>query len=139
MKVVKPLDVNHEVILIPRHEPLGLVKFDLINEVTKEIYTFALEKGATTLVLEQVNNLFQDGSGYEMQDGSNYIQKATTLDTYIYLNGIFSFNFEHTFLENDKYTLVFSDELNVLYRDKLIATTQDTQSFKSSNDLYYYE
>jgi hypothetical protein len=139
MKIVNPLDINHEIIIIPRDTPFGVVKFDLINEVTKEIYTYALEKGANTLELSHINNVFQEGSGYLFQDGNIYIQKDITLDTYIYLNGIFSFNFEHTFLENDKYTVVFSDEIRVLYRDKIQATSQDKQTFQSSKDLYYYE
>ena len=47
--------------------------------------------------------------------------------------------FDYNFIENDKFTIKISDSNGVIYRDKLISTSQTTQDFKSTKDLYYYE
>ena len=40
---------------------------------------------------------------------------------------------------DDKYQLKIDDTNGIIYRGKLIATDQDPQEFKQTNDLYYYE
>lgn len=58
---------------------------------------------------------------------------------YIIQNGLMTITFDYNFIENDKFTIKISDSNGVIYRDKLIATSQNTQDFKSTKDLYYYE
>lgn len=58
---------------------------------------------------------------------------------YIIQNGLMTITFDYNFIENDKFTIKISDSNGVIYRDKLIATSQTTQDFKSTKDLYYYE
>lgn len=58
---------------------------------------------------------------------------------YIIQNGLMTITFDYNFIENDKFTIKISDSSGVIYRDKLIATSQTTQDFKSTKDLYYYE
>jgi len=58
---------------------------------------------------------------------------------YIIQNGLMTITFDYDFIENDKFTIKISDSNGVIYRDKLISTSQTTQDFKSTKDLYYYE
>lgn len=66
-------------------------------------------------------------------------EQNTPISTYEIINGIMSVTFNFTFAENDKYQVKISDVDGVIYRGKLIATSQDTQEFTQTKDLYYYE
>lgn len=54
-------------------------------------------------------------------------------------DGILSLNFDFSFSENDKYQIKVSNGTEILYRGKLIATTQNPQDYKLTKDLYFYE
>lgn len=59
--------------------------------------------------------------------------------TYTISNGIMSVTFDFDFLENAKYQIKISENANIAYRGKLIASSQVPQEYKSANGLYYYE
>lgn len=64
---------------------------------------------------------------------------TTTTNAYTVTNGILTYPFTHTFLENDKYQFKLLDGTEVVYRGKLIATDQVPQDYKLTNGLYTYE
>ena len=55
------------------------------------------------------------------------------------VNGLLSIGFDYDFIEGQKFQIKITDNEVVIYRGKLIATSQDPQTFKASKDLYYYE
>lgn len=63
----------------------------------------------------------------------------TASNTYSYLDGIVTVEFDLDCTENQKFQLKISQSTDVVYRDKVFATSQDTQDFKATKDLYYYE
>lgn len=70
--------------------------------------------------------------------------EATTIETipaatYTIINGIMSITFDFDFVENDKFQVKISDASGIIYRGKLVATSQEPQDFKQTNELYYYE
>ena len=72
----------------------------------------------------------------------NEATKTETIinNTSIYQNGILTITFNFNFSENDKYQIKVYDTIyNIIYRDKLFASSQDMQKFKATNELYFYE
>ena len=65
--------------------------------------------------------------------------ETTVANTSSFLDGIFTINFDFTFAENDKYQIKISKGTEIIYRGKLIATTQEPQKYKLTKDLFYYE
>lgn len=58
--------------------------------------------------------------------------------TALFEDGYLDINFDFDFVENQKFQIkIYSDV--VYYRGKLFVTSQTTQNFKASKDLYYYE
>jgi hypothetical protein len=55
------------------------------------------------------------------------------------IDGITSVTFDFTFAENDKFQIKIEDAGIIIYRGKLMATSQNPQKYKLSNNLYYYE
>ena len=55
-------------------------------------------------------------------------------------NGKIVVKFDYTFTENSNYRVSIVDTSNseVVYRGKLITTTQETQEFKLTTDKFYY-
>lgn len=100
MKVVNPNNTTHEIKIIPRINPMGILIFELYNEQKKEKF------------LPIFTGLFEDG----------------------YL----TLTFDFTFTENQTFQIKIYNDI-VYYRGKLIATSQNTQNFKASNENYYYE
>lgn len=101
MNVVKPINTAHQLKVIPRFYPMGLLIFSLYNEETK--------------INEVIENL------------------------YIIENGYLILSFNYTFIEGQKFQIEIKENENVVYRGKLMATSQNTQNYKASNELYYYE
>ena len=64
---------------------------------------------------------------------------TTTTNAYTITNGMMTYGFTHTFLDNDKYQFKLLDGATVVYRGKLIATSQTPQDYKLTNGLYTYE
>ena len=63
----------------------------------------------------------------------------TVSNTYSVTDGKLSLLFTYTFAENDKRSFVLKESNEVVYRDKIIVTDQDSQDFKETNGLYIYE
>ena len=69
---------------------------------------------------------------------STQIETSVT-NTYIVQNGFLNLNFDFTFVEGDKFQIKILELTNVIYRGKLIATSEDTQTYLNDNNEYYYE
>ena len=46
--------------------------------------------------------------------------------------------FTYTFTENQKFQIKLTDALGVVYRGKVIATSQEPQEYKLTHNAYYY-
>lgn len=53
-------------------------------------------------------------------------------------DGILLITFDFTFSEGDKYQIKLSKDSEILYRGKLLATSQDPQKYKLTNGIYFY-
>lgn len=54
-------------------------------------------------------------------------------------DGYLELDFTYDFTENDKYQIKLIDSNNeIVYRGKLLATTQETQEYQLTKDLFYY-
>lgn len=54
-------------------------------------------------------------------------------------DGIMTVSFSYTFEEQAKYQIKLTDDNGVVFRGKLIATSQTPQDYKQTNNLYVYE
>ena len=72
-----------------------------------------------------------------------YKEETQTFETvenlYIYTNGIATITFDLNIFENDKFQVKILQGTEIIYRDKIFVTSQDTQEYKATKDLYYYE
>lgn len=59
--------------------------------------------------------------------------------THALSDGLLSVNFDYNFVEGEKFKIKIKDSGEFLYSGMIFATSQDTQTFKASNELYYYE
>lgn len=67
-------------------------------------------------------------------------QESSNLSvTYTLSNGYVNFEFDFEFTESKRYQFQLSEGVNVLYVGKFLATSQETQEYKQTNGLYYYE
>ena len=67
-------------------------------------------------------------------------QQFQTIDNlYVYANGLATMTFDLNVFEKDKFQLKVSQGTDVIYRDKIFVTSQNTQEFKATKDHYYYE
>lgn len=58
---------------------------------------------------------------------------------FIINDGIMTVSFTYTFTEQAKYQIKITDENGVVFRGKLISTSQIPQDYKQTNNLYVYE
>lgn len=65
--------------------------------------------------------------------------KEIVANTFSTLDGLLTIGFDYNFIDGQKFQIKITEDSEVLYRGKLIVTTQNTQTFKASKDLYYYE
>lgn len=68
-------------------------------------------------------------------------KEVNVLDvTYVVLNGVMTINFDFNFENKAKYEMKLID-LNetIFYRGKIFCTYQESQDFKLTKDLYFYE
>lgn len=63
----------------------------------------------------------------------------TITNTFSFLDGYLTVLFDYDFIDGQKFQIKLTDTSLVIYRGKLMATTQTPQTFKASKDLYYYE
>ncbi len=75
---------------------------------------------------------------FSLYDETTQISEVVD-NIYLTTNGITSLTFDYTFTENQKFQIKITDEIGVVFRGKLIATSQDPQDFKLTNGLYFYE
>ena len=61
----------------------------------------------------------------------------TVSNIYALTNGKMNVTFDFEFLENDKFKVKITDSEGVVYRGKLIATSQEPEQYKLTNNLYY--
>ena len=54
-------------------------------------------------------------------------------------DGVMTVSFSYTFTEQAKYQIKLTDENGVVFRGKLIETSQIPQDYKQTNNLYVYE
>ena len=54
-------------------------------------------------------------------------------------DGVMTVSFSYTFTEQAKYQIKLTDENGVVFRGKLIATSQTPQDYKQTNNIYVYE
>lgn len=67
-------------------------------------------------------------------------QQFQTIDNiYTYENGLATITFDLVCIESQKFQLKISQGTDVIYRDKIFVTSQNTQEFKATKDHYYYE
>ena len=110
MKVVNPNNTTHDIQLISRVYPVGALELLLYNESTQ---------------IETSNPIFEIGISFT----NNY----QILDGYMFLK------FDFVFEEGDKYQMKILENSSVIYRGKLIATKEETQTYLNDNNEYYYE
>ena len=68
------------------------------------------------------------------------LQTTETIENlYIYENGLASMTFDLECTENQKFQLKILEGTDVIYRDKIFVTSQNTQEYKATKDHYYYE
>ena len=65
--------------------------------------------------------------------------KNTVNCTYTEEDSLFKVHFTYDFTGKDKYSIKILEENNVIYRGKLMVSEQNTQDYKQTNGLYYYE
>tara|TARA_R110000796_G_scaffold8171_3_gene27146 strand:- start:444 stop:779 length:336 start_codon:yes stop_codon:yes gene_type:complete len=110
MKVINPNTVGtHEIKLIPRFEG-----YQDISLLTLSLYNESIRE-------------FSD----------------VTISDYYELNGVYTLEFSinnYTILENDTFEIKLLDnqDSNVLYKGKILATSQTPQNYKLTDGLYTY-
>lgn len=68
------------------------------------------------------------------------LQTTETIDNaYAYANGLATMTFNLICAESQKFQLKILEDTQVIYRDKIFVTSQNTQEFKVTKDHYYYE
>ncbi len=108
MKVILPTDTTHVIKLIPRFYTIG-----------------------TDLTVN-------------LKDEAGRINESATITTFTVVDGFLNLTFTDAefstldFYENGKYQIKITDVTSggVLYRGKMIATSQTTQDYKLTNGLY---
>ena len=65
-------------------------------------------------------------------------ETATPTATYNITNGKLNITFTYTFVNKDRHQIKVTEGSNVVYRGKLITTTQDPQEYKQTEGLYTY-
>jgi len=79
-------------------------------------------------------------SSLQMELYNEFTQvKEIVAITHLLEDGLLTINFSKSFQEGQTFQIKITDNNEVAYRGKLLATSQDTQTFKASKDLYYHE
>ena len=69
----------------------------------------------------------------------NEATQATEIvdNSYLVTDGNLFLEFDYVFIENSKYQIKITQNNEVVYRGKLIATSQTPQDYKLTNNVYY--
>jgi hypothetical protein len=66
-------------------------------------------------------------------------QESTTVtNTYDIRDGNLTITYDFTFTDKDKFQIKITDGTDVIYRGKIIATTQTPQDYKLTDGIYVY-
>lgn len=65
--------------------------------------------------------------------------ETTVANTHQTVNGDIIITYDFTFTDKDKYQIKILDGADVVYRGKIIATTQTPQEFMLEDGLYFYK
>tara|TARA_R110000772_G_scaffold33245_2_gene81006 strand:+ start:2117 stop:2422 length:306 start_codon:yes stop_codon:yes gene_type:complete len=63
---------------------------------------------------------------------------TTPANTYVILNGILTISFTATVAEGSKYQIEITENSIVVFRGKVLVTSQTSQEYKLTNGLYFY-
>jgi hypothetical protein len=74
---------------------------------------------------------------FELYNESTKV-KTVVSNTYMITNGLFTITFDYTFENKEKYQIKL-EENSIVFRGKLLITDQNTQEYRLTKDLYYYE
>jgi hypothetical protein len=74
---------------------------------------------------------------FELYNESTKVKTVVT-NTYTIVNGLFTLNFDYTFENKQKYQIKL-EENSIVFRGKLLITDQNTQEYRLTKDLYFYE
>ena len=66
-------------------------------------------------------------------------ESETVSNSYSVTDGKLSLMFTYTFTDRDERAFSIKETDEVVYRGKLIVTDQETQDYKETNGLYFYE
>ena len=76
----------------------------------------------------------------EITNEATKVVYTYVLDTYTLTDGIAEVRFFLTPEDKSKYSFKLVDNgVDIIYKGKLIATTQEPQEYKITTDLYFYE
>jgi len=92
----------------------------------------------TSHTLNLIPRYYSNELVLEFQNEATKVSETIT-NTASTANGILSVSFDYTFIENQKMRVKITDESGVVYRGKLLATSQELEDYKLTNGLYYYE
>jgi hypothetical protein len=82
---------------------------------------------------------YYPSGGFTFQLYNEVTKLTETIDhTFTVTDGIMNINFEMDFTENQKFQIKLEGS-EIIFRGKMIATSQEPQDYKQSNNLYIYE
>jgi hypothetical protein len=74
---------------------------------------------------------------FELTNEANN-ESETIENSYTVEDGIMNLTFDFSFLNKQRYSFKLTNDLGVIFRGKILATTQETQNFKQTFEIYEY-
>lgn len=74
---------------------------------------------------------------FELTNEANN-EKEIITHTYNIVDGVMSLYFDYTFTEKQRFAFKLSNEDGVIFRGKILCTSQETQDYKQTFELYEY-
>ena len=134
MIIVNPNNTTHTVSVVPR--------FD-VESVTEEVQAFVDRVSADSGIVESEectrDSIQKDFLSVVITD--SFKDVSNSLDnTFEVLNGKLIITFDYDFRSESRYdvAVTYINTSEVIYRGAMVATTQETQEYKLTNDKYYY-
>ena len=134
MIVVNPNNTTHTISIVPR--------FD-VTTVTKEVQAFVDRVSADSGIIEDdgciKDSIQEDYLSLIVTD--NFKSESVSLEnTFEIQEGKVVLTFDYDFRSESRYDVVINyiNTSEVIYRGAMVATTQETQEYKLTNDKYYY-
>lgn len=111
MNVINPNNITHEIQVIPRY-------YSDSDTITLVLYDEASQE-ETIITLDNPAFSFSNN--------------------FVFLEDFLQVKFNFTFLEGNRFQFKIVDNTEIVYRGKIIATTQETQNYLTDKNEYYYE